>query len=76
MSSTSWIDLLDCAEAEVISCVDVFAQPHDVFWRHGEINGRKKKKKSYKAVQHIDSVIFRCGSYVHAFVLVLVFAVF
>lgn len=42
----------------------------------GRLMEGKKKKKSYKAVQHIDSVIFRCGSYVHAFVLVLVFAVF
>lgn len=42
----------------------------------GRLMEGKKIDKSYKAVQHIDSVIFRCGSYVHAFVLVLVFAVF
>lgn len=43
----------------------VYVLPHDMFWRQWEINGRKK---SCKAVRHIDSVIFAVApSFMHLF---------
>lgn len=67
MSSTGWIDLSDYAKAEVVLCVYVSMQPHDMLWRQWEINeGRKIPIRLYGTlILSFLQCIF--GSYIYSY---------